>query len=148
MMRLGVKFQNGNTGMGALGMYLRNMKGKALVQFHGADAIFERFPKRFQEFWKVSIAHLNLPGDYLYMMDADGMSNTVTVTVPMAKGKEGMVEMSYDEYDSYIKRKGWPYAIVDVTDIVSFDMVNFNEASDLLPQPTAESEPGGAADSG
>ncbi len=140
-MRLGVKFQNGNTGMGALGFYLKEMKGKALIQLHDADKIFSRFPQRFLQMWEIAQRELGLPGDYLYLLDADGMSNTVTITVPIGRGEPGGVEMDYDEYDTYIKRRGWPYAIIDVTTVVSFDMFDMNGAIDLQPKPEAETDP-------
>ena len=144
-MKFGVKLQNGNTLLGPLGMYLKTMKTQTLIQVHDPKLI-SRLPQRIGKLFEEAKKRFGLPGDYFYALDIDPYSNTISLTPPIANAKDNNVELTFDPYDEWIKRRGWPFFVMTVDGIDSFDMFNPNTAIDLQQPEGADSSPEGIAE--
>lgn len=149
-MKLGLKVENGATKLTAKAVWLKQLIGKALVNPVRPDtvALSEHLPEVMDiKLQDLHHAHPELTryGWHLFLLDVDPYSNTLSVCVPIWNAKEKGVEMNAEEYDLYIKRRGWPVLVVDLD---AYDKLLFLDANTLARIDEAEKHAEETADEG
>ena len=127
-MKLGAFVQQGQKGAmihyGPLGKYIQMVRALALIYPIMKPEFAEKI---LTDLWdSVPYAPPDLVG-YYFILEVDGLSNTITICPPLYYPATGTVEMDREQYNKVQRDNGLPNLTLSWDDILAFRFLNVRE---------------------